>query len=87
MTRPLRCGGGGLLNAVPISLLLYLPTLSCMAVIGHWMLSTALFYEGDAGIALRGATTYTNNSEKRAALIFTERMSSNVAHGAGLIPA
>ncbi len=49
------------------------------------MLSTALFYEVDAGIALRGATTYTNNSEKRVALLFTERMSSNVAHGDGLI--
>ncbi len=49
------------------------------------MLSTALFYEVDAGIVLRGATTYTNNSEKQAALLFTERMSSNVAHGDGLI--
>lgn len=43
-----------------------------MAVTGHWMLSTALLYEGDAGIALTGATTNTNNSEKRAALMFTE---------------
>lgn len=50
------------------------------------MLSTALFYEGDAGIALTGATSNTNNSEKRVALTFTERMSSNETHGAGLIP-
>jgi len=57
-----------------------------MAVTGHWMLSTVLFYEGDAGIALKGATCNTNNSEKRVALTFTERMSSNETHGAGLIP-